>query len=456
LAWVSLVAATGGFLFGYDTAVINGAIQFLSSHFGLDSAQEGFAGASAILGCIPGALLAGVISDRTGRRVALLLCALLFLVSGIASALPTTFTAFIAARFLGGLGIGMASMVCPVYIGECAPAAIRGRLGTLFQLGIVVGIFFTLFLNSYVQGFGDHAWNESLGWRWMLGSEAIPAALFLCMLPKAPESPRWLLQKGREVEARKILAHWLAAPAIENEITAVHAVASAERGRYRDLFCRRLRRPLVIATGLALISQLSGINAIMYYSTRIFRTAGIGVTDAFAATAAVGLVNLVFTLVAVALMDRAGRRRLLLIGLAAQVLSLAIVAWLMASHTHNLLLMAAVMVFIASFAIALGPISWLLGSEIFPAAVRGRGMSVMAFTVWVGCYVVAQTFPMLNDSPAIGPATTLSIYAVVSLIGLIFTYLLVPETKGRTLEDIEASWNSRLEPALLRSGPDAQ
>ena len=444
LAHVSLVATTGGFLFGYDTAVINGANPYISAHFGLDPVQQGFAGASAILGCIPGALLGGFMSDRSGRKKVLLLCALLFAGSGIASALPTTFTEFLIARFLGGVAIGISSMVCPVYIGECAPAALRGRLGTLFQLGIVVGICLTFFINSAIQRVGDYNWNESFGWRWMLAAEALPAFLLLCVLPRSPESPRWLIHRGREGEARGILADWLEPAAIELELAAVRAVVGREKGHLTDLLQRRFRRPLVIAVGIAVIAQLSGINAVMYYSTKIFTTAGIGIQGASTATILIGCVNLLFTLVALACVDRAGRRPLLLTGLLMQVLSLAAVAWLLATHATGIFLLVAILVFIASFASALGPIPWLLGSEVFPAKIRGRAMSVVSFSVWVACYAVAQTFPMLNDNPAIGPARTFGIYATVSAAGFLFTWLWVPETKGRTLEEIEASWSAAL------------
>jgi len=411
LARVSLIAATGGFLFGYDTAVINGANQYLAAHFALSPAQEGFAAGSAILGCIPGAMVGGMLSDRLGRRRTLYVCAWLFLLSGIGSALPTTFSGFVAARLFAGVAIGICSIVCPVYISECASAANRGRLGTLFQLGIVVGIFITLFLNSFIHGFGDEAWNTAYGWRWMLGSEVAPAIFLLSLLPRAPESPGW----------------------------AVHA-RQDQGGSLAELLDPRLLRPLAIAVVLAAVQQLSGINAIMYYSTRILTNAGIGVGDAFAATALVGFVNLLFTFVAIALVDRLGRRPLLLVGLAAQVVSLSAVAWLLSSQSDGLALLSAILVFIAAFALALGPITWLLSSEIFPARIRGRAMSVAAFTVWVSCFVIAQAFPMMHDSPAVGPATTFWIFAAVSLLGWIFTWRQVPETKGRTLEDIQASW----------------
>lgn len=442
LSRVALVAAIGGFLFGYDTAVINGANPYISAHFGLDSVQEGFAAASAILGCIPGALLGGFISDRSGRKRVLVLCALLFAIAGIASALPVSFMQFLAARFLGGLAIGISSMVCPVYIGECAPAAVRGRLGSLFQLGIVVGIFLTFFINAGIQACGDHAWNEAVGWRWMLGAEALPAVVLLWVLPRAPESPRWLVQAGREAEARRILCGWLDAGAVVQELAAIRGAVATEGGRLTELLQPRFRRPLVIAVGVAVIAQLSGINAVMYYSTKIFITAGVGVRDAFTATVSIGFVNLVFTLLAVALVDRAGRRPLLLIGLVFQTLSLASVAWLLDTHAAGVALLFAILTFIASFAIGLGPIPWLLGSEVFPAKIRGRAMSVVSFSVWVACYAVAQTFPMLNGSPAVGPARTFGLYALVSALGLVFTSLWVPETKGRTLEEIESSWTA--------------
>src|SRR5581483_2724155 len=322
---VALVAIFGGFLFGYDTAVINGANQYLSAHFGLTPFQQGLASASAILGCIPGAMAAGFASDRFGRRRVLFVCAVLYAVSGLLSAIPRTFVEFLLARFISGLGIGASSMICPVYIAELAPAAKRGRLGSLFQFGIVAGIFITLFINARIQGAGDEAWNVARGWRWMLGAEAVPAAGLFLLLFAVPESPRWLIQAGRETEARSILER-VAGPAhAEEQVNAVRAAAADEEGRLGELFGARFRRPLVIAVVLMTVSQFSGINAIMYYSTKIFTTAGVGVKDSFGSSVLVGLVNFLFTFVAIALVDRAGRRPLLLIGLAVQSVALAAV-----------------------------------------------------------------------------------------------------------------------------------
>ena len=405
LVRVALIGAVGGLLFGYDTAVINGATQYLARHFALSAAQEGLAVASALLGCIPGALTAGQLADRFGRRPTLFACAALFLVSGIASAIVGTFSQFVAARFAAGFSIGLCSMICPVFISEFAPPESRGRLGTLFQLGIVTGIFLTLFINALIQSFGDAAWNTSHGWRWMLGSEAIPAIALLALLFGATESPRWRPSD----QARSTM-------------------------NSEPLFSSKHRRALLIAIVIALVSQLSGINAIMYYSTRIFFSAGIGISNAFWATMLVGFVNLIFTLVATAFIDRTGRRRLLLIGLAVQTISLGLVGYLFLRPGGNLLLLAAILTFIAAFAMALGPISWLLPSEIFTDSVRGRAMALVAFSVWAGAYVVAQTFPILNDSPAFGPAFTFFLYATVSLAGLLFTFFNLPETRRLSLE----------------------
>jgi MFS family permease len=275
------VTAIGGFLFGYDTAVINGAISYLKLHMNLNAAQEGMAGASAIAGCVPGAMFAGFLSDRFGRRKMLFLCALLYAVSGLLSAIPNTFGQFLAARFLSGLGIGASSMICPVYIAEISPEKWRGRLGTLFQLGIVTGIFLTLFVNKVIQGMGDQVWNIAYGWRWMLGMEVVPAAAFLALLFAVPESPRWLAQRGRENEARGILEKVGGAEHAQSEMAAISAAMKLEEGRFGELFINPFRRPLLLAVALMAFSQFCGINAIIYYSTKIFAAAGGGENAAF-------------------------------------------------------------------------------------------------------------------------------------------------------------------------------
>ncbi len=434
------VTAIGGYLFGYDTAVINGAISYLKADMGLDARQEGMAGASAILGCIPGAMCAGVLADRFGRRKMLFLCAALFAVSGVLSALPRTFEQFLTARFLSGLGIGASSIICPVYIAEIAPEKWRGRLGTLFQLGIVIGIFLTLFINKVVQGLGDEAWNTTMGWRWMLGLEAVPAIIFLGLLFTVPESPRWLAQRGRLAEAQGIFEKVDGPEHAARELAAIEAATEQEEGRFSELFTGIYRRPLVIAVLLMASSQFCGINAIIYYSSRIFASAGAMNDAAFTSSVWVGLVNLLFTGVAIGFVDNAGRRPLLLIGTAVQTISLGVVGWMFHNHVGGIPLLVAIVAFTGAFAMALGPIGWLFCSEIFPNKVRGRAMSVASFTVWVSCYIVAQTFPILNDSPHVGPAITFWIYSGISLLAFLMVLALVPETKGRSLEEIEELW----------------
>jgi SP family arabinose:H+ symporter-like MFS transporter len=441
--FATAVTAIGGFLFGYDTAVINGANTYLKAYMHLDAAQEGMAGASAILGCIPGAMAAGFLSDRFGRKKLLFFCALLYAVSGLLSAIPNTFHQFLAARFLSGLGIGASSMICPVYIAEIAPEKWRGRLGSLFQLGIVIGIFLTLFVNKVVQSGDDEVWNTAFGWRWMLGLEAIPALAFMAMLFTVPESPRWLAQKGRDAEALPILEKVGGTAHAVRELAAIRAAASAEEGRFRELFSHAYFRPLLIAVSIMALSQFCGINAVIYYSTKIFAAAGAGHNAAFTSSVWMGLINLVFTFVAILLVDKVGRKPLLLSGTAVQVVALGLVGWMFHAQRSGLPLLIGVVTYTAAFAMAMGPISWILCSEIFPNKIRGRAMSLATFSVWTSCYIVAQTFPMLNDSPAVGPALTFWIYGAISLLSFVVVLLLVPETKGRTLEEIELSWKHR-------------
>jgi MFS transporter, SP family, arabinose:H+ symporter len=437
LLLVGLVAVLGGFLFGYDTAVINGANEYLKVHFLLNSVQQGLVGSSAIAGCIPGALFAGFLSDLFGRRKVLFACAILYALSGVLSAVPRTFDEFLLARFLSGLSIGVSSMICPIYIAEMAPPLWRGRLGSLFQLGIVSGIFISLFANAFIQRMGGDDWNAASGWRWMLGAEVVPAILLLAVLFPAKESPRWLIQKGHEITARSTLVSMGGTEYAAEEIAAVRNVLSQEGSMLELLSQARFLRPLVIAVLLMAFSQFSGINAIMYYSTEIFTTAHVGVKNAFAATVVVGLVNLLFTFVAIALVDKAGRRALLLVGLTAQVIALGCAGWMFHTNASGIGLLVAIVAFIAAFAMALGPVPWILCSEIFPMRLRGFAMSVATFSIWISCYIVASTFPLLNNSPHVGPALTFWIYGLCSALAFVFVFTMVSETKGRTLEEIE-------------------
>jgi SP family arabinose:H+ symporter-like MFS transporter len=440
--FAAAVTAIGGFLFGYDTAVINGANTYLQAHFALDPATDamwiGLATASAIFGCIPGAMSAGFISDKFGRRRVLFFCAFLYALSGVLSAIPQTFGQFIAARVLSGIAIGISSMICPVYIAEIAPPHARGRLGTLFQLGIVTGIFVTLFINGWIQRPADAAWNTASGWRWMLAAEAIPACFFLFLLFPIPESPKWLIQAGREDEARRILERVSGRVYADAEITAVKEVLKQEAGSFAELFSRRYRLPLLIALVLMFGSQFSGINAIMYYSTEIFKNATGNANAAFNSSVWIGLVNLLATFVAILFVDKAGRKPLLLIGNCVQVAALVTVGFIYAHDPHSPALLWFVILYTAAFATAMGPLPWIVCSEIFPAKLRGRAMSVSTFCIWTGCLVVAQTFPYLLNH--LGPAQTFWIYGACSAATFLFVLFRLPETKGRSLEAIELSW----------------
>jgi sugar porter (SP) family MFS transporter len=440
--FASAVTAIGGFLFGYDTAVINGANTYLQSHFALDPHKDtfwiGLATASAIVGCIPGAMSAGFVSDRFGRRRVLFFCAILYALSAILSAIPQSFGQFIAARVLSGIAIGVSSMICPVYIAEIAPAQWRGRLGTLFQFGIVTGIFLTLFVNRWIQKSGGAAWNTDYGWRWMLAAEAVPALVFLFLLFPIPESPRWLIKAGRDGEASRILARLGGPEHAAAEIAAVKEVLQQEEGSLAELFSIHYRLPLLIAFVLTTGAQFSGINSIMYYSTEIFKNATGNANAAFSSSVWIGLVNFLATFGAILFVDKAGRKPLLLLGNAVQVAALVTVGLIFLHNSHSPALLWFVLLYTSAFAIAAGPLPWVVCSEIFPAKLRGRAMSVSAFFVWVACLLVAQTFPLLLE--VIGPARTFWIYAGCSAITFLFVLFRLPETKGRTLEEIELSW----------------
>lgn len=434
------VAAIGGFLFGYDTAVISGAVGYLKTHFQLDVLRTGWVASSALIGCIPGAMFSGALSDRFGRKSVLFVCALLYMVSGVLSAYPPSFAAFILARCIGGLAIGSCSMICPVYIAEISPEKIRGQLGSLFQLGVVIGIFLVFFVNSLIQRAGTEEWNLAYGWRWMLGSESIPAAVFLGLIFLVPESPRWLLKAGREVQARAVLRRVTGAEPTDAEVDAMRPAPQEGDAKGSELLNPKLRRPLIIAVGLMAFSQFSGINAIMYYAPEIFKLSGDATGAAFRSSVYIGLINLIFTLVATACVDRAGRRKLLVIGITVQTVALVLVGTMFALKISGILLLVCILAFVAAFAMSLGPVPWIICSEMFGSRVRGVAMSLATFTIWTCATVVAQMFPWLNSS--LGGAGTFWIFAGFSLVSLVFVLALVPETKGRTLEDIERSWSA--------------
>jgi SP family arabinose:H+ symporter-like MFS transporter len=436
---VSIVAALGGLLFGYDTAVIAGAIGFLQIKFGLSAAMTGWAASSAIWGCVFGAMFAGYASDKLGRKKVLLITAVLFSISAIGSAIPINLTQFVLARFVGGVGVGAASMLSPLYIAEIAPAKKRGMLVTLYQLAIVLGINLVYFLNLKIAGYSTEAWNIDMGWRYMLGSETIPALLFFLLLFLVPESPRWLTGQGREDEALKILKKVNGENRGREVLTEIKEALKEETGTLKELFAPGLRTAMMIGMILALFSQITGINAIIYYAPEIFKSVGFGTDSALLQTVIIGFTNTLFTFVAIKFIDKAGRRTLLLWGLSGMITCLFGVGLIFYLDLSNgPLLLIFIMGFIASFASSLGPIPWVIISEIFPTKTRGLAMSFAVVTIWIGVVIITQLTPMLLES--IGGAFTFWVFMVNAIILLVFTYKMIPETKGRTLEEIERSW----------------
>jgi SP family arabinose:H+ symporter-like MFS transporter len=436
---ISVVAALGGLLFGYDTAVVSGAIGFLAEKFQMSAGMSGWAASSLLVGCMLGSAASGSVSDRFGRKPVLLICALLFALSAIASALAPSVAALAWARLLGGVAIGAVSMLSPMYIAEIAPEKMRGRLVGFYQLAIVIGILVVFWINWLIQKQGTHGWNVESGWRWMFGSLVIPSGLFGVLLLFVPESPRWLFHAGR-VDAAKSVLECLNGPVDAQRILSAMGVQT-ERAAAGELWAPQWRRPLLVGVALAVFSQISGINAVMYYAPEIFKVTGGSTGSAFVQTIIIGVVNLVFTLVALVLVDRSGRRSLLLIGTAAQTASLALAGGSLASPAPGRGLLVALVLFVAAFAISTGPITWIAISEIFPNRLRGRAMSVAVLCLWGADWAVTQSFPMLKE--AAGPSAIFWIYAGCSLVCLVCLTVIMPETKNRSLEEIESSWGSR-------------
>jgi MFS transporter, SP family, arabinose:H+ symporter len=436
---LSFVAAFGGFLFGYDTAVVSGAIGFLKTHFQLNADLTGWAASSMLVGCMFGAMAAGPLGDRIGRKASLILCGLLFAVSSFASAVPNSLSQFAWARFAGGLAIGAASILSPIYIAEIAPEKIRGRLVALYQLAIVIGILIVFFVNLQIQRHGDNSWNVDRGWRWMFASLVLPSLLFSGLMALVPESPRWLMKAGHTDRARRVLEKIGGPENAARELTQIETALNQEEGRWSELFTSGYFRALVVGALLAVFSQFSGINAIMYYGPEVFKAAGAAQDAAFVQTVTVGAMNVLFTFVAIGFVDRAGRKPLLIIGTAVQAISHLIIGWCFLKGTSGWPVLMGILLFVAAFAMAMGPVSWIVNAEIFPTKLRGRAMAVSIFLLWLADWIVTQTFPMLQES--IGPAKTFWVYAAFSLLSMIFVITMIPETKGRTLEEIEASWN---------------
>lgn len=441
------ITATGGLLFGYDTGVISGALLFIRQDLGPFSAfTEGVIVSFLLVGAVVGAVSGGPLSDRFGRRPTALLAAVVFGIGAIAAALSPSVGFLVVARFLLGLGVGLASMIVPLYIAEIAPADRRGQLVSLNQLMITIGI-----LVSYIVGV---IFTPIEGWRWMFGVALIPALILGIGMFRLPESPRWLFEHGQLDKARAVLGRSRTPEQVDQELQEMDEIKKLEQEQagvsYKELLAPFVRPALVIGIGLAIFQQITGINTVIYYAPTILQGVGFSEGGAIAATAlGVGVVNVGFTILAVRIIDRAGRRPLLIIGLIGMIISLTLLGLVFAlgatSGAAGLLATICLALYIASFAISLGPVFWLMISEIYPLRIRGTAMSVASIANWGSNFLVALTFPVLLAT--FGGAGSFWLFAALGIVAWFFVYFRVPETKGRSLEEIEASFRGTRMPS---------
>jgi len=520
---LTAVAALGGLLFGYDTAVISGAIGFLQLHFDLDpQLWKGWAAACALIGCAAGAGAAGLLSDRLGRKKVLLVAAILFLVSALGTAFPPNFGWFVVFRIVAGLGVGAASITSPMYIAEISPARIRGRMVSVNQFAIVFGILVVYFVNYFVAGYGtavdqplvdqyvrqfgtavntrvvtelaakhyarvdpraldeffaEHggsadsqavvlflarhgvkvdqldvhlvnqdsvSWNQRRGWRWMFGSGALPALMLLVLLFCVPESPRWLTKQRRRAEALAILSRVGGPEHARKELAEIEHAVAQESGSLGQLLLPGMRVALMIGVALAVLQQVTGINVFLYFAPEIFKSLGSEIDAALWQTILVGTVNMSFTVIAIWTVDRLGRKPLMLIGYTGMGVSLLAIGLVSYLQRVEVWVLTFILSYIACFALSVGPVTWVILSEIFPTKIRGRAMAIATVCLWGANYVVTQTFTIMDEhqwlKQTFHRAFPFCIYAFLCLVAVLFTWRYVPETKGKTLEEIERSW----------------
>jgi sugar porter (SP) family MFS transporter len=430
---VSFVAAVGGLLFGFDTGVISGAVPFVKQQFGLNSHQEGFAVSNLMIACIVGASVAGPLTDRYGRKKILILAALLFAVSAVLSALPRTFTELVIARFVGGVAVGIASMLSPMYIAEISPAVMRGRLVALNQLAIVIGILTSYLSNWLLVNTGSH------NWRWMFAAEAVPAAVFMASLLLIPESPRWLVKQERDDEAFSILLKVGDRAHAREEFRIIQETIHEEHGRFRDLLRPELKKPLIVGILLAFLAHLTGIDVVIYYGPTIFIESGFkSASSALMASVIIGVVNLLATFIGIAMVDRVGRKPLLLVGMMGMGIAMAGVGLSFQSAALGpAWTLFFILFYIASFALSMGVVIFVYLSEIYPTKLRGRAMSIAIMVLWFSNVLITQLFPITMET--LGGAT---FYLLAGICGMtiVFIKTMIKETKGRSLEEIESMW----------------
>lgn len=437
---ISAAAGMAGLLYGYDTAVISGAIGFLQELYDLSPAMEGFVISSIMVGGILGVSVSGYLSDAFGRRKILMLAALFFAISAIASAFTISVEMLIGARIFGGVGIGLASALAVTYITECAPAAIRGRLSFMYQLFTIIGISATFFVNLMVAGSGTHEWGVETGWRWMLGYGVIPALIFFVTLIFVPESPRYLVQKGKDQEALFVLSKINGEKLGQEELKAIKkSIDSKTNLSMMQLFKPGLRKALGVGIFLALFNQVIGMNAITYYGPEIFRMGGFENNTEFVATSLVGLMQVAATVAAVIFIDKIGRKKLMAIGSAFMALFMLLIGGVFFFDINNgPLLIILIMGFTGAFCVSMGPIPWIMIPEIFPNHLRARAVGLTTMFLWGANWAIGQFTPILLNG--LGGAITFWIFAAINVICFIFVVKIIPETKNKTLEEIEQFW----------------
>lgn len=445
---IALISAMGGLLFGYDWVVIGGAKPFYEQYFGIagNPALQGWAMSSALIGCLFGALSAGRLSDKWGRKPVLVLAAALFVCTAIGTGAVHSFTSFNVFRLIGGFAIGIASGLSPMYIAEIAPAHLRGRFVSINQLTIVLGILFSQIVNWQIaepvavgatSDMIRDSWNGQMGWRWMFWAMTVPAVLFFLLSFVLPESPRWLFSVGKREAALKVWDRMGGPEYAAKELLAMDTAVAGrtEEGGFRQLFSPALHKVLLIGVVMAVLQQWCGINVIFNYAQEIFMAAGYGVSDVLMNIVVTGVTNVIFTILAMFVVDRWGRKALTLMG----AFGLTVIYLFMGAayyfHITGMLLLVIVVLAIACYAMTLAPVMWVVISEIFPNRIRGVAMSVCTFALWAACFVLTYTFPSLNSH--LGAAGTFWVYGLICLCGGIFVLLQLPETKGKTLEQIE-------------------
>ena len=446
ILFITLSAALGGLLFGYDTAVISGAIGNLTSYFNLSPIETGWAISSALVGCLIGALFSNYLSDKFGRKITMLLTAVLFILNSIGTALPDSFSMFILFRIIGGIGVGIASMVVPMYIAEIAPPKQRGALVGNYQLAIVIGIVVVYFVNYFIALQGDANWNLNMGWRWMFGSEIIPSLLFLVFIFLIPESPRWLIQKGQMGKAIDVLKKLNSDEELQLVKDEIYNSSNQnDKQSWSGLKIPSYKKALWVGIGLSILQQLTGINAILYYAPEIFKSLGSSTDVSLLETSTLGVVNLIFTLLSINWVDKMGRKPLLYIGSIGMSVALFAVGMFIYFNAMGNWVLPFLLLFMASFSISWGPIVWVLLSEIFPTKIRSLALAISVFIQWVANFAVTQVFPSLVENDWLkthfNGAFPFYSFSIICLISFLFVWKLVPETKNKSLEQMETLWN---------------